>query len=110
MLSIFNFVLHLRGAEPVEGPGGSNLPDDSGAPENQGGTFGNNGRGDSSSESSARNSSDGTGPVRRDPGSTGTERSANGQPENGRADDPAGDAAETDPLYDDDDENWNPIA
>ncbi len=110
VLSLFNFVLRLRGAEPVEGPGGSNLPDDPDAREDPGGTFGTNGRDDSGSGSSARNSSNGTGPARRDPGSTETDRSANGQPENGRADDPAGDAAGADPLYDDDDENWNPIA
>jgi len=125
MLSLFNFVLRLRGAQPVEGPGGSNLPGDSDAPEDRGSEFGTNGRDESGSESSGRDHSGGTSPTRRGSGHTEDGRSENGrpendqpengqsndgQPENGQPDSPAGDAAETGPLYDEDDENWNPIA
>jgi hypothetical protein len=117
--------LRLRGAQPVEGPGGSNLPGDSDAPEDRGSEFGTNGRDESGSESSGRDHSGGTSPTRRGSGHTEDGRSENGrpendqpengqsndgQPENGQPDSPAGDAAETGPLYDEDDENWNPIA
>jgi hypothetical protein len=120
MLSLFNFVLRLRGAEPVEGPGGSNLPDDPDAREDPGGTFGTNGRDESGSGSSGQDHSSGTSPARRGSRHTGNGRPENDQPENGQSNDgqlengqpdsPAGDAAETGPLYDEDDENWNPIA
>jgi len=109
MLSLFNYALRLRGEEPVERPGEPNQPGDPNTHEDSGGDPDTNGQASSSEapsdwDASGRSSTDGTTPTNRSNG-----RAEHGQNENGQSGDPAGDAAETNPLYEDD-ENWNPIA
>jgi len=104
MLSIFNYVLRLRGAEPVEGPSGSDLPGEPGAQAEGGDDARTNGRASSAPET-------GRGPSRgSDSAPRGNGTAEDRRPENGQSGDPAEDAAETGPLYEEDDENWNPIA
>jgi hypothetical protein len=104
MLSMFNYALRLRGEEPVEATGESARPGEPEGQAEESGETRTNGRA-TSAPGSGQSSSRGS-----DPAPQGDGTAEDRQPENGRSGDPAEDAAETGPLYEEDDENWNPIA